>query len=231
MLPLSETQTNQAFQFRAGYTSCLTFEFLQHDLALVDQQLMSMVSSAPDFFQGAVVVIDLSKLSQEIIVEFAELKSLMRKHGIVTIGVSGGTKLQQHAAKQASLAVVNLSKTIRRDKEAPVAWQTKLVTQPIRSGVQIYAKSGDLIVTNQVSSGAELLADGHIHIYGCLRGRVLAGVNGNEAARIFCRALDAELIAIAGCYLTRDDLTSMSIPADQLLQIHLENDKLKIETL
>ena len=83
---------------------------------------------------------------------------------------------------------------------------TKLITEPVRSGQQIYARGADLIVLAPVSHGAELLADGHIHIYGPLRGRALAGVTGDETARIFCQYLEAELISIAGQYKISEDI-------------------------
>ena len=77
---------------------------------------------------------------------------------------------------------------------------SRLITTPIRSGQQVYAQGGDLIIAASVSPGAELLADGNIHVYGTLRGRALAGINGNENARIFCYGLEAELVSIAGQY-------------------------------
>jgi septum site-determining protein MinC len=91
-----------------------------------------------------------------------------------------------------------------RIPQAPVAAYSSatslLVTEPVRSGQQIFAERGDLVVLTSVSPGAELIARGNIHVYGALRGRALAGVHGDSAARIFCEALDAELIAIAGLY-------------------------------
>jgi septum site-determining protein MinC len=82
----------------------------------------------------------------------------------------------------------------------------RLVTEPVRSGTQIYARGTDLIVTAAVSAGAELVADGHIHVYGALRGRALAGAGGDVEARIFCSRLEAELVSIAGRYLVSEQL-------------------------
>jgi septum site-determining protein MinC len=83
---------------------------------------------------------------------------------------------------------------------------TKLVTKPVRSGQQIYAANADLVVLAAVSAGAEILADGNIHVYGTLRGRALAGIKGNADARIFCQCLEAELLSIAGRYKLNEDL-------------------------
>jgi septum site-determining protein MinC len=91
-----------------------------------------------------------------------------------------------------------------KPRQAPVAAYSSatslLVTEPVRSGQQIFAERGDLVIVASVSPGAELIARGNIHVYGALRGRALAGVHGDNAARIFCETLDAELIAIAGLY-------------------------------
>ena len=96
-------------------------------------------------------------------------------------------------------------------------------------GPAIFADRGDLVVVAAVSSGAELIAHGNIHVYGPLRGRALAGVNGDRAARIFCQCLEAELIAIAGLYRTSDDLG----PAvrSQRVQAFLQDDALRVEPL
>ena len=94
-----------------------------------------------------------------------------------------------------------------RIAQAPAAYSAAtslLVTEPVRSGQQVFAERGDLVVLASVSPGAELIARGNIHVYGTLRGRALAGVHGDSAARIFCETLDAELIAIAGLYKLSD---------------------------
>jgi septum site-determining protein MinC len=105
----------------------------------------------------------------------------------------------------------------------------QLVTQPVRSGQRIYAQGGDLVVLTSISPGAELLADGHIHVYGTLRGRALAGVSGDTAARIFCHGLEAELISIAGFWQVREDLPESLI--GKPVQIALAGERLAIEPL
>ncbi|MGH8783040.1 septum site-determining protein MinC [Paraburkholderia sp.] len=107
--------------------------------------------------------------------------------------------------------------------------QTLVVDKPLRSGQRIYAK-GDLVVLGIVSYGAEVIAEGNIHIYAPLRGRALAGVHGNHDARIFCTCLEAELISIAGIYRT----TETPLPPDvhgKAVQIWLDEEKLLIEPL
>src|SRR5690606_12450274 len=91
-------------------------------------------------------------------------------------------------------------------KDAPAKTENMLITQPVRSGQRVYSR-GDLTVTATVSAGAEIMAEGNIHVYGSLRGRALAGVQGDVTARIFCMDLQAELLSIAGIYQLRDDIS------------------------
>lgn len=110
------------------------------------------------------------------------------------------------------------------------AVSTKIVYQPVRSGQQIYAPGGDMILLAAVNAGAEVIADGNIHVYGPLRGRVLAGVKGDINARIFCRNMEAELVAIAGHYRVFED----SVPAavyQKAVQISLDGERIKIDVL
>ncbi len=112
----------------------------------------------------------------------------------------------------------------------PLLSQTaKVVKQAVRSGRQIYARDGDLIIIGSVSAGAEVLADGNIHIYGTLRGRALAGVQGDQSAAIFCHSLQSELVSIAGIYLLSED-----IPEDKIgtpVQIFMDHERLQIDEL
>jgi septum site-determining protein MinC len=114
-------------------------------------------------------------------------------------------------------------------EERVVQRMSRVVTRPVRSGQQIYAEGADLIVLAQVSEGAEVLADGHIHIYGTLRGRALAGVKGDESARIFCQQLEAELVSVAGNFVLQDSLPKelFKKPA----QISLNGEKVLVEAL
>jgi septum site-determining protein MinC len=104
-----------------------------------------------------------------------------------------------------------------------------LVTRPVRSGKRLYARDGDLVAAAPVSAGAELIADGHIHVYGPLRGRALAGVRGDESARIFCQSLEAELVSIAGAYRVREDIDEALI--GKPVQIFLRGEQLVIDPL
>lgn len=134
------------------------------------------------------------------------------------------------AAKQAENSA--LTESIEKAEIAVVAdvRPSKVITSPIRGGQQVYAQGCDLIVLAPVSAGAELLADGNIHVYGPMRGRALAGVQGNLQARIFCQQLSAELISIGGHYKVAEDLRRDPL-WDQAVQISLTGELLNISRL
>ena len=140
----------------------------------------------------------------------------LRARKLSAIGIQNGTPEQGVVAFAAGLITLQGGRDVQLERGGrpipaapPVvepAAATLLVTEPVRSGQRIFADRGELIVVASVGSGAELIAHGSIHIYGPLRGRALAGVNGDKTARIFCQSLEAELVAIAGLYRTSDDL-------------------------
>lgn len=111
----------------------------------------------------------------------------------------------------------------------PLAGPGLVQTTPVRSGQQVYAENRDLTVLAMVGAGAEVLADGNIHIYGALRGRALAGAQGNEEARIFCREFHAELVAVAGRYKVLDDIPQSLL--GKPVQVWLEQGQLKLAAL
>jgi septum site-determining protein MinC len=104
-----------------------------------------------------------------------------------------------------------------------------VITQPVRSGQVVYAQNADLVVLAPVNPGAQVIADGHIHIYSTLRGRAVAGVQGLLGARIFCQRLEAELVAISGAYLTADDIPEAR--RGRPAQIHFEGGECRIAAL
>jgi septum site-determining protein MinC len=187
------------------------------------------------------------------------LIGLLRGYGMIPFGVRGGTPEQNEAAEALGLALlrdsyVRANKTTTTTTETEIdadelQWQTAggtrsavsaprkpvnhpgsmLIKRPVRSGQRVYAAGGDLSIVAAVSSGAELMADGNIHVYGALRGRALAGMNGNLEARIFCQDLQAELVSIAGHYRVSENIPSemQGFP----VQIFLDQKILRIERL
>jgi septum site-determining protein MinC len=215
---------------RAGMLRDPGFEF----------ELAGQVQRSPRFFLNAPVVLDLKDAEDFTqALEFGEAKRILRRHTLSLIGVQNATPAQLDAAATAGLAsfAPNATQPARprlteaapapHHQTAPVAAKSRLVTQPVRSGTQVYARGTDLVVTAPVSPGAEIMADGNIHVYAALRGRALAGAGGDVEARIFCSRLEAELISIAGRYLVSDQ-----IPPEQrglAVQIALVDDRLTIE--
>lgn len=198
------------------------------DTNLIIAQLSTVIEKNINFFKSAPLVIDLQEINdQDPIIEFEAICQLLKQYGVIPVAVRNGNDQQLAAARAAGLGVLSESKVeITADPSSQEQQQiitTKLVTQPVRSGQQIYAKGSDLVVLSNVSAGAELLADGNIHVYGILRGRALAGVSGDTNARIFCHQLQAEMISIAGIYKLHDDLTHD--PAQNHLQVYLNIEK------
>jgi septum site-determining protein MinC len=207
-------------EFKSGSFSVPALILSGNDLQLIEQQLQEKIRLAPEFFKNSPVVIDLKELNrQNLEIDIATLIDLARKHGLLPIGIRGGSAQQSKDALEARIPVYansNRSAATAGEKNAqttstvsekkdPLATAT-IVTQPIRSGQRLYAH-GDLVILAQVSAGAEILAEGNIHVYGALRGRALAGVQGNLEAHIFCTHLQAELISIAGNYKISEDLS------------------------
>jgi septum site-determining protein MinC len=196
-----------------------------------EHELAQQIGRSPRFFQNAPVVLDLRGVENFTeAAEFERVTNKLRALTLTMVGVQNAQPAQLEAATAAGLAsfAPNASTQPRASGPSapPAATKARLVTEPVRSGTQIYARGGDLIVIAAVSPGAELVADGNIHVYGALRGRALAGAAGDEAARIFCTRLEAELISIAGRYLVSEQL-----PAEQRgfpVQIALVDDQLTI---
>jgi len=223
------------FQFKTHFLPCTVLQILYYNDTLLERQLSTTLSNSPSFFTDLPVIIDLDKMKSQDTLDFVQLKEILLTNKMILVGVRGGNEAQHLSAAQAGLPLLPASKLSMTEvkptkKEEPIMRLTKLVTTPIRSGMQVYAKDSDLIVTAAVSQGAELLADGNIHVYGPLRGRVLAGVQGNLQARIYCSVLDAELVSIAGYYLTKEDM--LKSPLDEgMKQIFLDNEQVRIEVL
>ena len=118
-------------------------------------------------------------------------------------------------------------------REVPVpgsASPTMVVDRPLRSGQRVYARGGDLVVLTTVSFGAEIIADGHIHVYGPLRGRAMAGARGDTSARIFTTAMEAQLVSIAGIYRTSEQALPAQVQG-RAAQIRLDGERLLVEPL
>ncbi|MEI5638041.1 MULTISPECIES: septum site-determining protein MinC [unclassified Pseudoalteromonas] len=228
----------QTFELKGNLFTLSVLQLFSFDIAKLRQELDSKISQAPKFFQGAPIVVNLADV-QEQAVEFKELKQALEDLQLNPVGVCSGTQSQHDLAKQAGLSVLNYSRDVQSNAPAPtqssevvekqVYLPAQIVNGTVRSGQQIYAKDRDLIVLGAVSHGAEVIADGNVHIYGTLRGRAIAGAQGQPDTSIFCQKLEAELVSINGSYWISDSLQGEYW--GQAAQITQQDESLKITAL
>ena len=200
--------------------------------------LESKMADAPQFFRDSPIILDCADLGEKCTeLAFDELYTAVKDAGFIPVGVRNIPDGCIKKIKKSEWAIMRSSKPANKtdkNEKAPeqanqIAKKVEVVNRPLRSGQQVYAPQGDVVVLHQTSAGSEILADGSVHVYGALRGRVLAGINGAETARIFCQSLEADLVAIAGCYQLLDDAdTDLK---GQPAMIRLENGRLIFEPL
>ena len=237
---MTQTPTAEApFELKGSLFTLTVLHLRETDLGAIEQALLVKIAQAPAFFANTPVVVDLDALADAAAMpDFAGLARILRAHGLVPVGVRHGSAAQLAAAAAAGLPMLPESRPApRREattdaggdaKPADPGPHNRVVVQPVRSGQQVYAADGDLTLLGPVSAGAEVLADGSIHVYGPLRGRALAGVRGKLEARIFCLGLEAELVSVAGRYRI---LEKNGEGWGKAVQIYLSGEHLIIEPL
>ena len=191
--------------------------------------LRNKLAQAPGFFQNAPLVLDFDELADPSTFSLDPLLETLREHRLSPVAVQGGDESIQRSASAANLAIMPAKAIERSSAPAKSASPTRVVREPVRSGTRIYVPQGDLVVLAPVSPGAELLADGNIHVYGPLRGRALAGLSGDASAHIFCQSLEAELVSIAGLYKVNEAF-DVSLHKKNV-HIYLEGDRLEMDVL
>ncbi len=239
-----------AFELKSASLSLVAVVLKTTDLALLSQALDERFGDAPDLFDQDPVAIDLSQVREATgTIDFVVLAHLLRGHKMLPVAVKAGNAQQMEDALAAGLSEAHghaapalpvrsfapedtpaAPTALDADEAAPHARTTLIVDKPLRSGQRVYAKGGDLVVLAVVSHGAEVIADGNIHVYGPLRGRALAGAMGDTGARIFATCMEPQLLSIAGIYRT----TETELPADVLGkpgQVSLDGEKLVVRPL
>lgn len=236
---MNQTQEVAApvLEITARTATLLTLRVHASDADAVLAALDEQVQQAPSMFAGAPVTLDLSALDALPPVSFLEdLVSALRARGIVPTALRGDSELVGELAAGAGLGVLPLAgeaaggsgkRPAKQAGSSVRSTPTRFVNKPVRSGQQIYAQGGDLVVLAAVGAGAEVVADGCIHIYGALNGRAIAGAQGDTAARILCQQFNAELVSIAGQYQIGDEWSERGLgrPA----QVYLDGDALIME--
>jgi septum site-determining protein MinC len=233
-----------ALEIRFGPLDLAQVRIRTTDPGAIVDELTGRVATAPRFFERTAVCLDLSPLRTEP--QAAEVRAVVdavRRAGMLPVGLVQGPAfvealgqaldmpvLAQFRAPTRPPPVVQAAAPVVQAAEAAESGRpTLLHHQPVRSGQRVTARHRDLIVTASVGAGAEVMADGCVHIYGALRGRVMAGVHGDVSARVFCQAFYAELVSIAGVFRVYETL-----PADlagQPVQAWLEGETLNIARL
>ena len=239
MSTVLSTSAPITFEIKSAQLPLVALLLKSADLTRLAQEMTQRYAGSPDFFDHDPLVVDLTPLQAgeqaNSPVDFSALVVLLRQFRLRLIAVRGGSQAQRAAAKLAGLLLSD-DATVRRGTAAPQATLTSamVLDRPLRSGQQVYARGRDLVVRAMVNPGAEVIADGHIHIYAPLRGKVIAGARGNTKARIFALSMDPELISIAGIYRTAEFPLPVAVrgrPAQVHLQSGPEGDKLVIDPL
>ncbi|MFN3791264.1 septum site-determining protein MinC [Massilia sp.] len=228
------------------------------DPVTIDAALNQMTGGVSDFFEDEFAVIDIAAIAHEApVIDWPALVALLKKYRLNAVAVRGAGPEMAEAIRAHGLSLDDGSSGVRApEKEAPAAPATApepepetapaaappapapapalipamIIDTPVRAGQRVYARGTDLIITAVVNNGAEIIADGSIHVYAALNGRALAGASGNPEARIFALSMQPELVSIAGVYRTFDD----GFPNDltrQPAQIKLVGDRLAISSL
>jgi len=244
MTVASPAKSAALLELRSAALTLVAVVLKTNDLAVLAQELAERVAITPDLFDNDAVAIDLWRVREEgAPIDFGALIPLLRSHRLVPVAVRGGSPEQMAAAAAAGLAEapdmprpqpsrdsdpITLTECVR-EVQLP-APPVLIVDKPLRSGQQVYARGGDLVVLSLVSFGAEVIADGSIHVYAPLRGRALAGAKGDTTARIYTTCMQAQLLSIAGVFRTGEAAVPAQLDARPALA-RLDGDSLLVEAL
>ena len=249
----------QAGELKIGQVGIANLRIRTLDVDQLVREMRERVERAPKLFGRAAVIVDFGGLAQLPDPDTAgALIDGLRDAGVLPVALAYGSSANDALAQALGLPVLAKFRAQDERAEAPPAAAVapaparepepaprrasakaapaeaprapgRMQKSAVRSGQQLYAEGCDLTVLSTVGAGAEVISDGSIHIYGTLRGRALAGAQGNAEARIFCREFHAELVAIAGHYKVLDDVPEKL--RGKAVQVWLENGQLKLAAL
>jgi septum site-determining protein MinC len=256
MAIVSEAPLSHCYDIKSADLPVVALLLKTTDIQSVALALAQQLADSPGFFDQEPVIIDVSALpsdAQSPVLDLSSLLTVLREHALVPLAIKGAQEALLASAK--ALGLVNASDA-RIRRSVPVAQSAEavittpppppvspsppaplgalVIDKPLRSGQQVYAKGRDLVVLAVVNPGAEVIADGSVHIYGALRGKAIAGARGNVNARIFAQCMEPELVSIAGVYRTSENALSknvLGLPAQVCLQSGADGDKLLITPL
>ena len=234
-----------SFDLKSAQLPVMAVALRETSIAVLAKDLAQRLADDPDFFDNDPVLIDLHHVQDSTeAIDFPKLIKLLKKHRTLPVAVCNGSSEQMAAAHAAGLMPapdahlvrskevvreVEVIREVLREIPAPAA-NAMIIDKPLRSGQQVYAKGCDLVVLAVVSYGAEVIADGNVHVYAPLRGRAVAGARGNTDARIFSTRMEPQLLSIAGNYRALETDLPQDI-AGKPAQARLEGEKLVIEPM
>lgn len=238
-------QAPASFDLKSAHLPLLALLLKSNDLDLLRRELAERYGDQPDFFDHDPLLIDLHGMPDGAAPDLAAVSVLLNEHRLRAVAVHARDAEQRAAAQAAGLPVADgvalpRAEAIRPARQPPVPPPpavnpaAMVIDKPLRSGQQVYARGRDLVVLAPVNPGAEVIADGHIHVYAPLRGKAIAGARGLAEARIFSLAMAPELVSIAGIYRTSEVPLPAELsgkPAQVRLQRTDEGDKLVIDPL
>lgn len=235
---------NTVFDVKSARLDALALQIHTGDLGKLDQALKQRATQYKEL--NMPLLLDMQDFEDPADLNVGGIASLIRSHGLVLAGLRHPHEQWSQIASKHGLPFCQIGnptssetaptpipqpEPVSQPPQATVISKpTVFISSPIRSGQQVYAENGDLIVTGMVSKGAELIADGNIHIYGPMRGRALAGAAGNRKARIFIHSMQAELVSVAGIYRTFEQ----DLPPHlnhKSVQVYLQEDRLIISAI
>lgn len=244
---MSSRSSPLSFEIKSATLPLVSVLIKSLDLATLSADMHSRFGDNPDFFDNDAVLIDLHGAEGSL--DLNGLLQLLRRYRLNPVALRAGNPSHEAAAALAGLFVSSEARVLPSLNDAPTevvreivrevevvrevagAGQSALVVdKPLRSGQQVYARGRDLVVLAMVNPGAEVMADGHIHVYAPLRGKAIAGAKGDTSARIFAASLEAELVSIAGVYRTSDTPLPKEV-AGKAAQVWLADDKLSMRAL
>ncbi|MDN3521280.1 septum site-determining protein MinC [Halomonas ramblicola] len=246
-MSLNLDRDRMAFTFKGGMLPMTVMELTCADPEQIRDQLAGKLSQSPAFFQHTPVVLSVERLDEPHLA-LERICAVCRAHKLLPVAVRGGTDPVKQSAwalglgwfpPQEASRPRQLESVPSQEGDAPaegdlesppgVASGGRIYRGTVRSGQQVTAPDGDLVVVGAVNAGAEVLAAGSVHVYGALRGRALAGIHGDPQAGIFCRELHAELLSVAGNYKRLEDIDPRLLSTS--VQVRLDGDQLGITSL
>jgi septum site-determining protein MinC len=235
---MPKNQDSKPIEIKISTVVAVSAILRSSELPTLDAAMKKMTGGASDYFDHEFAVIDISGCELADAIDWPALIALFKNYKLNPVAVRGAPAGAEPEILASGLSIDTLA-TPRAEPEAPAPkpaapapiqaapQPTMIIDTPVRAGQRIYARGSDLIVTAVVNSGAELIADGCIHIYAPLRGRALAGAAGDARARIFTLSMEAELVSIAGIYQTFESGLPQDV-AKKPAQVKLAGDRIDV---